>query len=120
MRSAEMLLIMAEAEANLNNTANALTYLNTLQSARNVAKPTTTTAKTELLESIYVERRKELLGEGVTGMYAVSYTHLQADFIPRKCTCFLPKGQLPLLYILPAYSLEGSSCFPIGWILVTM
>ena len=22
----------------------------------------------------------------------------QADFIPRKCTCFFPKGQLPLLY----------------------
>lgn len=44
----------------------------------------------------------------------------QADFIPRKCTCFFPKGQLPFLYILPAYSLEGSSCFPIGRILVTM
>ena len=44
----------------------------------------------------------------------------QADFILRKCTCFFPKGQLPFLYILPAYSLEGSSCFPIGRILVTM
>ena len=33
---------------------------------------------------------------------------------------FSPKGHLPFLYILPAYSLEGSSCFPIGRILVTM
>lgn len=69
MRASEMLLIMAEAEANLNNSASALSYLTTLQNARNVAKPTTVTAKDELLEAIYVERRKELLGEGVTGMY---------------------------------------------------
>lgn len=69
MRSAEMLLIMAEAEANLNNTGTALSHLNTLPNARNVEKPTTTTNKEELLEAIYVERRKELLCEGVTGMY---------------------------------------------------
>lgn len=69
MRSAEMLLIMAEAEANLNNVGAALSHLNTLQNAREVAKPTTATGKDELLEAIYVERRKELLGEGVTGMY---------------------------------------------------
>ena len=69
MRASEMLLIMAEAEANLNNSASALSYLTTLQNARNVAKTTTTTVKDELLEAIYVERRKELLGEGVTGMY---------------------------------------------------
>jgi hypothetical protein len=67
MRSAEMLLIKAEAEANLGN-ANALATLNTLQTARN-AQLTTVTDKEQLLEAIYVERRKELLGEGVTGMY---------------------------------------------------
>lgn len=43
MRSAEMLLIMAEAEANLNNVGAALSHLNTLQNAREVAKPTTVT-----------------------------------------------------------------------------
>lgn len=69
MRGAEMLLIMAEAEANLGNTATALSYLQTLQNARNVEKPTAATASDALLEAIYVERRKELLGEGVTGMY---------------------------------------------------
>ena len=69
MRSAEMLLIMAEAEANLNNLGAALSHLNTLQNAREVAKPTTAADKDALLEAIYVERRKELLGEGVTGMY---------------------------------------------------
>jgi hypothetical protein len=67
MRSSEMLLIMAEAAAQLNNSG-ALGYLNTLQTARN-ARLTTATAKEDLLEAIYVERRKELLGEGVTGMY---------------------------------------------------
>ena len=94
MRSAEMLLIMAEAEANLNNTANALTYLNTLQSARNVAKPTTTTAKTELLESIYVERRKELLGEGVTGMYDL--LRLQKPLYRYGATASNPAGHFSL------------------------
>ncbi len=69
MRSSEMLLIMAEAEANLSHTPKALSYLNDLQSAREVSTLTTTTSKDELLEEIYIERRKELLGEGVTGMY---------------------------------------------------
>ncbi|MDR1170091.1 MAG: RagB/SusD family nutrient uptake outer membrane protein [Prevotellaceae bacterium] len=67
MRSSEMLLIMAEAAAQLEN-GNALTYLTTLQTARN-ARLTTATEKNALLEEIYAERRKELLGEGVTGMY---------------------------------------------------
>ncbi|MDR3095139.1 MAG: RagB/SusD family nutrient uptake outer membrane protein [Bacteroidales bacterium] len=67
LRSAEMLLIKAEAEANLGQTT-ALATLQTLQTARN-AQLTTTTVKADLLEAIYIERRKELLGEGVTGMY---------------------------------------------------
>lgn len=69
MRSSEMLLIMAEALANTGKEGEALTLLNKLQNARKVAAPTTTSAKADLLEAIYVERRKELLGEGVTGMY---------------------------------------------------
>ena len=69
MRGSEMLLIMAEAKANLNKTAEALTDLKTLQTAREVGVKTATASKDELLEAIYKERRKELLGEGVTGMY---------------------------------------------------
>lgn len=76
IRSAEMLLIMAEAKA-YSNTGEALGYLNTLQSARNVKNLTATTDKAELLEAIYIERRKELLGEGVTGMYDAN--RLQKD-----------------------------------------
>ncbi len=68
MRGTEMLLIMAEAKANQDKGTDALALLNTLQSARN-AQLTTTTAKADLLEEIYKERRKELLGEGVTGQY---------------------------------------------------
>jgi hypothetical protein len=69
MRGSEMLLIMAEAKANLNKTSEALTDLKTLQTAREVGVKTATASKDELLEAIYKERRKELLGEGVTGMY---------------------------------------------------
>lgn len=68
MRGSEMLLIMAEAEANLGNSAQALTYLNTLQTARQ-ATLSKAIDKTTLLNNIYVERRKELLGEGVVGIY---------------------------------------------------
>jgi hypothetical protein len=69
MRGSEMLLIMAEAKANLNKTSEALADLKTLQTAREVGVKTATASKDELLEAIYTERRKELLGEGVTGMY---------------------------------------------------
>lgn len=75
MRGSEMLLIMAEADANLGNTTEALSYLNQLQSARNVTQLTTTTNQSDLLEAIFTERRKELLGEGGGGM--LDYLRLQ-------------------------------------------
>ena len=68
MRSAEMLLIMAEASAELNN-GQGLNHLTKLQKARGVKNLTTVASGNELLEAIYVERRKELLCEGVTGLY---------------------------------------------------
>lgn len=69
MRGAEMLLIRAEARAQQNGkTTEALSDLQTLQNARGVKNITTTSDKTALLDAIYIERRKELLGEGVTGM----------------------------------------------------
>jgi hypothetical protein len=83
-----MLLIKAEAEANLGNAA-ALSTLNTLQARRN-AQLTTVTDKTQLLEAIYVERRKELLGEGVTGMY--DNVRLKRDMIRYGETADNPAG----------------------------
>jgi hypothetical protein len=80
MRGAEMYLIVAECEANGGNSAAALTALNTLQAARN-ARLTTTTNKDDLLEAIYVERRKELQGEGVAGL--LDLLRLQRPLIRR-------------------------------------
>lgn len=62
MRSSEMLLIMAEAAAN-GAAGDAKALLNKLQTARGAS------ATDASLENIYKERRKELLGEGVTGQY---------------------------------------------------
>ena len=90
MRGSEMLLIMAEAKANLGQSSEAVQLLQTLQNARNVKTPTTTTAKTELLEAIYVERRKELLGEGVTGSYDL--LRLQKPLIRYAATASNPAG----------------------------
>ena len=84
MRGSEMLLIMAEAKANLGDAGTAKSLLNTLQSARNVKTLTATTDKADLLEAIYVERRKELLGEGLTGSYDL--LRLQKPLV-RKAAC---------------------------------
>lgn len=61
-RAGEMILIKAEAEANLNMTAAALTDLNTLRTNRGI----TTGSETgpALLTAITTMRRIELLGEG--------------------------------------------------------
>lgn len=75
MRGSEMLLIMAESEAELGNTIQALEYLNLLQEARSVKNLTSTTSQSDLLNAIYIERRKELLGEGGGGM--LDYLRLQ-------------------------------------------
>lgn len=69
MRGSEMLLIMAEAAAHETGLGNAIQLLNTLQNVRQVKEPTTGVSGNDLLEAIYVERRKELLGEGVVGSY---------------------------------------------------
>ncbi|GHT30290.1 membrane protein [Bacteroidia bacterium] len=90
MRASEMLLIIAEAEANLGNSGNALSRLTELQKAREVSNLTTTTAKEALLEAIYVERRKELLGEGVTGIYDL--LRLQKPLVRYGATASNPGG----------------------------
>jgi hypothetical protein len=90
LRTSEMLLIKAEAEANIaGKTTDALASLNTLQRVRN-AGLTTTTEKTALLEEIYKERRKELLCEGVTGMY--DFVRLQRDLVRYEATAANPGG----------------------------
>ena len=89
LRASEMLLIKAEAEANLGRTTEARASLNILQTARD-ARLTTVTAQNDLLEAIYVERRKELLGEGVTGMYDL--VRLQKDLVRHLETESNPAG----------------------------
>jgi len=81
MRGAEMLLIKAECQANLGNTGDALASLNKLQEARHVTNKTTTTDKNALLEAIYIERRKELMGEGFSGL--LDLLRLQKPMIRR-------------------------------------
>lgn len=89
MRGTEMLLVMAEAKANLGQSDEAITLLNKLQASRG-AKLTSTTDKAELLEEIYKERRKELLGEGVTGQYDL--VRLQKDLYRKGTTADNPGG----------------------------
>jgi hypothetical protein len=88
MRGSEMLLIMAEASAHLNN-GQALQLLNRLQTARGVQHLTNASGN-DLLEAIYIERRKELCCEGVAGMYDL--LRLQKPLV-RKCeTASYPEG----------------------------
>lgn len=89
MRGSEMLLIMAEAAAHNPALGNATALLNKLQAARNVKNPTTA-ADNDLLEAIYVERRKELLGEGLTGSYDL--LRLQKPLLRKEATAANPAG----------------------------
>lgn len=67
MRTSEMYLIKAEAAYYLNKTDEAQTLLHTLQQARMTYgenAPAVTATGEELLKAIWMERRKELWGEG--------------------------------------------------------
>jgi hypothetical protein len=64
MRSAEMALIEAEAEAQKGNLVVAGTLLEDLIKTRNPAFVARTTSKTELVKQIWFQRRIELWGEG--------------------------------------------------------
>lgn len=110
MRGSEMLLIMAEASANLNKSSEALGYLNTLQMARE-AGLTAETDKTALLNAVYVERRKELLGEGVVGTYDL--LRLQQPLVRYAATSSSPAGHYSWgLAQLDGYN--GSDLQPVG------
>lgn len=63
MRVSEIVLINAEANARLNRNSEAITKLNQLKSAR-LAKSISGLSGQDLLDAIWVERRKELFGEG--------------------------------------------------------
>lgn len=62
MRTSEIYLINAEAKARLND-SDAITKLNTLKIARG-AQPVSGLSGQDLIDAIWVERRKELFGEG--------------------------------------------------------
>lgn len=62
MRTSEIYLINAEAKARLND-AGAITILNDLKSARGATTVSGLTGQ-DLLDAIWLERRKELFGEG--------------------------------------------------------
>lgn len=64
MRAAEMYLIEAEAEARNGNTAQAVTALNQLRSARTANLYSGSLAQNDVVNEILLERRKELFGEG--------------------------------------------------------
>ena len=63
MRLSEVYLNAAEAAFKLGNTTDAATYLNAIISHRTTSA-TTVTASSITADRIYMERRKELVGEG--------------------------------------------------------
>lgn len=65
LRIGEMYLIAAEAYAKLGDEKNACTYLNDICSVRNAGVNANSLSGTELMEAIYDERHRELMGEGL-------------------------------------------------------
>jgi hypothetical protein len=112
MRGAEMLLIMTEAAARANREAEALQLLNRLQTARN-ATPTIHGSGNDLLEDIYLERRKELICEGQAGFYDL--VRLQKRLVRYRETAANPGGH----YLWGVQYLNGynaSAAEPIGYL----
>ena len=84
MRVSEIYLINAEAKARLNDNSGALQSLNTLRDARG-AKDAVGLSGQALLDQIWLERRRELWGEGfslvdiIRNQQSVSRTSLPSD-----------------------------------------
>ncbi len=64
IRASEMVLVVAECEARLGNTANAQDQLYKIQHRADETVVKSTKTGEELIDEILVERRKELFGEG--------------------------------------------------------
>lgn len=64
IRYAEVLLNLAEAEAEVGNQARALALVNAVHTRSDAANPLTSSGQADLIEKILTERRIELLGEG--------------------------------------------------------
>ncbi|MFZ4930785.1 RagB/SusD family nutrient uptake outer membrane protein [Chryseobacterium sp. Mn2064] len=64
MRSAEMYLIEAEAEARSGNVSQAVAVLNQLKSTRKANIYSGSMAQNDVVKAVLIERRKELFGEG--------------------------------------------------------
>ena len=97
IRLSEMFLICAEANARLGNNAPALTDLNTIRERAGLAP---ITATENLLEEIFLERRRELAFEGHLFLDILRY---QKDII-RKKGCLSNVCELPYpsdYFILP-------------------
>jgi peptidoglycan hydrolase-like protein with peptidoglycan-binding domain len=62
-RLEEMILLQAEAKVVLGQRDDAIKYLNQIKSARGL-KPYISSSPNDLLEEIFLERRRELMGEG--------------------------------------------------------
>lgn len=88
MRKAEMVLIEAEALAEQNLLSQSIAKLNELRQARNADTPNLSgLSKSDLIEEILIERRKELFGEG----FALSDIKRRQKAVERKD---FPTGQL--------------------------
>ncbi len=80
IRLSEVYLIAAECDFRVNSTSgNALTYLNAIVTRSNPAKSITSADLT--LQRILDERRRELVGEGISGLYDIIRTRSASDVI---------------------------------------
>ena len=123
MRAAEAYLIEAEGDARANNLADAATALNVVRAAR-TAPLFNATGQTQqnLIDTILVERRKELWGEGFslsdiirTQQSVVRRPYTDAGGNPIKVTITTPDGttkQVPAKYHTSIKFPDGTNFVP--------
>lgn len=109
MRSAEMILIEAEAEAELTNDGVAQDLLFEVQSRADANAVESTNTGQDLIDEILLERRKELYGEGLASTFDLKRKLLPLNRVGNHYfTGSLPAGSNRLTYQIPQAEIDAN------------
>ncbi|MFP4023711.1 MAG: RagB/SusD family nutrient uptake outer membrane protein [Thiohalospira sp.] len=115
MRSAEMILIEAEAEAELDNFERAQDLLFEVQSRADVNAVKSTNTGQALIDEILLERRKELYGEGLASTLDLKRRLLPLERVGNHYfTGSLPAGSNMLTWQIPQSEIDANENIGVG------
>lgn len=108
MRSAEMILIEAEAEAELGNSAKAQELLYEIQQRADKLAVKSASAGKKLVDEILLERRKELYGEGLASVYDLKRRNLPLVRVGNQLAGGFEAGSNRLVWKIPQKEIDAN------------